>query len=63
MEPAARGCRVGVLVGGDTGEHLVPATADPFLVLPPGGVWNGVGVGAAGGSGLNTLLSPERTNR
>ena len=43
MEPAARGCRVGVLIGGDTGEHLVPATADSFLVLPPfwgcGTVW------------------------
>lgn len=37
MEPAARGCRVGVLVGGDTGEFFL-ATAGVFLVQLPCGV-------------------------
>ena len=63
-EPAAPGCGVGVLDGGDTGESS-PTTAIRGLVQPPfsfGGWVGGNGIGVRLVVAVNTLLGPEKTN-
>jgi len=63
MEPAARECRVGVLIGGDTGEHFL-WQRPIFLVLH--GLRAGRGTALwlvrLDEDGIDTLLSPERTD-
>ena len=57
QEPARRGCRRGVLNGGDTGQSG-PATASDVEYSP----WGRKDVGVRLVRAMNTLLGPEETS-
>jgi hypothetical protein len=67
MEPAppdaVSECGGGVLIGGDTGKSCSPATANFPSTVTFGGVERCCGLVRLVGCGVDTLLSPERTNR